>query len=175
MGATKQGYLAVLDKLIVTGQTDRAADADHPSDGELTDLARGFARKLGFTTLFAEVDKDTLVDLRDAYNDGREPERLDFRQVAAALGKLGVESHLEQHSGTVTLFAGPWHTPNADGVPRRVVSLGPGDGLLGDAAGWTDQLSYGPPDGDGEKVAEFARPGEVAARIAAMVTRIVGA
>ena len=176
MGAVKDAYQRVLDDLIATGRAERAEDATYPTDAELTDMARTAAARIGAGPLFTDVDSLTLVDLRDAYNDGREPELLDFNQVVAALAAHGVEAHVEDTSGaTATLFAGPWHLPNADGVIRRAVSLGPGHYAPDDSpVGYTDQLSYGPATAtdDGENVEDHARPSEVARGIADMLAQI---
>ncbi len=172
MATINERYLKTLDILTATGRAERAEDADYPTDDELIAMTREAARQVGAVTLFTTIDPEILVDLRDAYNEGREPGLLDFGQVVTALAALGVEADIEQHGGTATLFAGPWHLPNADGVLRRAVSLGPGDGP--GASGYTDQLSYGPatlPD-QGENVNDHARPSEVAQGIADMIDRI---
>jgi len=177
MGAVKDAYLRVLDDLTATGQAERAEDTDYPTDEQLIDMARTAAARTGHGALFdRRIDNDTLGDLSDAYNSGREPELLDFGQVIAKLAALGVEAHVEDTSGgTATLFAGPWWLPNADNAPRRAVSLGPGHYAPGGPVGYTDQLSYGPATtDDGENVEDHARPSEVARAIADMVSRMVG-
>lgn len=179
MGAVKETYLRLLDALQERGTAARVQPDPLPDDDELTLMAREVAAQLGAADLLAEIDDGTLADLRDAYNEGRQPGRLDFDVVVRKLGTLGVAAHVDHTSGdTATLYAGPmadW--PDNDGVRRRAVSLGPGayDGPRGsNPYGHTHELGYGDTDGhdDGVSLREDAQPTEVATRIAGAVVEV---
>jgi hypothetical protein len=185
MGAIKDKYLELLDLLTVAGRDDRAKPEPLPTDQQLWERARGFAAAIDAEGLLAEkLDKLEVVDLRDAYNEGRLPDRLNFDQVSTELAKLGIESEVEHTSGgCATLFAGPkadWCDDN--GQRPRCVSLGPGSfseersGVLCGAYGLTYEMSYGDVDGEsesGESVPDGAMPADVAAGIAAIVRQEV--
>jgi len=99
MGAVKEKYLHLLDALQARGAAARVQPDRLPSDEELIRLAREVAEQLDAAELLEHVDDSTMMELRDAYDEGRQPGLLDFDAVVRTLGTLGVAAHVEHTSG----------------------------------------------------------------------------
>lgn len=177
MGAVKEMYLTMLDRLQEQGGLHAAEHAELPGDMELIWTARRILMGEGVAELLDEVDEVTLVDLRDAYDEGRKPDIIDLDEVVNQLAKLGVPAYVEQTGGgCATIYAGtPQSWPDQYGDRRYAAAAGPG-WFEGPAwtkgRGHTDEFYFGPDDDgdtDGDSVPDKAQPPQIAQMIAGVV------
>ena len=175
MAAIKETYLNLLDGLTAAGKHARSLPTRPPTDEQLLTLARQIADRMGAARLLDAADRPTLTGLRDAYNEGRRPDRLDVEQVVAALGRRSVSTFLlETSGGTWTLYAGePDRRHELDDPRRHPVSFGPLDWSPTEVTARAEETTYGPtgPDEYGDYVQLGDMPEDVAEAIAAQVRK----
>lgn len=175
--ATKDRWLDLLDEMESAGREARKNPGKEPTDQQLVDLAGDLADKMGHPELLeGGAHPDMLVDLHDAFREGRRPDVLDFDQVVDELRNLGVPAAvLHTSGGTATLYAGRLDDSyDADDPRRYPVSMGPGNFEVGEgrhSEGNVTEIGAGPTrhDGPGYDIGEWSLPTEVAAAIATLV------
>ncbi|MGI5214825.1 hypothetical protein [Plantactinospora sp. CA-290183] len=108
-----QDWLNLLDVTTAWGEASRRNDTGLPTDDELW----AHARRHRAIRLHEKVDEDILTALRDAFNDGRQPDRIDMDAVVAAVSRRGHPAVVKHTGGnTATIYAGTTHTdPNGIG------------------------------------------------------------
>ncbi len=103
MDPNDQHWLALLDIFAAWGEAGAKNDTSLPTDDELWAAARQGAG----TGLSEQIDADLLAELREAFNSGRQPTRIDMQAVAEALHDRGHRAYVEHTGGgTATLYAG---------------------------------------------------------------------
>jgi hypothetical protein len=112
---------ALYDTLAARGRADAAADAPPPTDAHLWAWARRHVPSLP-----ERIERCTMVDLRAAYHEGRQPTRIDLGAIVQALRERGYPARVEHTGGnTATLHAGR-QAPDRPGERRWAVCAGPG-------------------------------------------------
>jgi hypothetical protein len=115
-------WLALLDAVTAWGEASARNDTPLPTDDQL----RAQARSLAGTCLPGQLDAHLLAELRDAFNDGRQPSRIDLQALADVVRERGYHAHVEHTGGnTATLYAGRQISDRA-GDPRWSAAAGPG-------------------------------------------------
>lgn len=182
MARPKEMWLTLLDDMEAAGKTGRRAPDPIPDDAALVMLARVVASRRVIENLLDRVDKETIIDLRDAYDQGRQPRLLDFDQVLDELHKLDVPACiLHTSGGTGTLYAGEPDPDRYEEDDRCYypVSMGPGDFEADEnrhTTGDLDDITAGTTRHD-EGVFDMeygAMPADVAAAIATLVAEEQG-
>ncbi|MGI5213334.1 hypothetical protein [Plantactinospora sp. CA-290183] len=171
---TTKDWLNLLELTKAWGEASRRNDTPLPTDHELWTWARSH-RTLD---LPKQVDIDQLDDLRDAFNHGRQPHRIDMDAVIAEVTRRGHPAKIDHTGGnTATIYAGTTHT-DRNGDTQQAVAAGPG---------WfeapnhrkpfadTSEFTIGPDD-DGHgwsvSVPEHTTTAEVAALIVATIDEV---
>jgi hypothetical protein len=115
-------WRAHLDVVTAMGEASATHQLPLPTDEQLWAVSRAiFAPGLP-----EQVDDDLLGDLRDAFDEGRRPARLDLQVVADAINARGVSARVLNSGGnTATLYTGQ-ETLDAYGDARFSASAGPG-------------------------------------------------
>lgn len=174
MGSAKDIWIDMLDTAENKGRRDATHHGSLPSDEHLWAYARTLP---GGDSLSEHPDADMTVELRDAYNVGRQPTRIDLDAVVQAVRAAGHNAFVDMTGGnTATLYAGlPVADNDDDGRLRWSAVAGPGwfEGL-----GWTRpfadtaEFSVGPDDqgvSDGPIVPAYTYPAQVAALIVEVI------
>jgi hypothetical protein len=137
----------VYRKLTTLGRNTAKHDMPPISDTELWAYAAAVA-----PTLYPadEPDADELADLRAAYDEGRQPDRIDMFRLAAMIRDRGVSAYVEHTGGgCATILAGDTYT-DMRGDVRHAVEAGPGVFPTHTTAyGTRDDFWIGP-DNDGD-------------------------
>lgn len=171
MGAIKERYNRVLDLLTERGKLARRLDLALPSDGELWRVAGGLEPDLFPAVGFTQIEVE---DLRDAYDEGRQPNVIDMVKLAEAIRALGVQADIDNSGGgTMLIYCGPSFPRQSDGEMHAAVTVGSGVCTLdngGGVVGAVGDFSWGPGDQDSDpgnyvQVHEFQRIGEMAPKI----------
>ena len=162
------GWVEHLDIITAWGEASAANQTPPPTDEQLWAATR-LRRDLH---LPEQIDSALLADLREAFNAGRQPTRIDLQAVAAAVNARGVRARvLHSSGGTATLYTGE-ETLDGYGDVRFSASAGPGY-FEGPAhttpAADTDEFGIGPHDTSwGIRVPHHATTNEVADLIVAV-------
>lgn len=184
MGAMKELYLTMLDKLTEAGLVARS-DAGTPTDKQLCDIAAAAITMEQFEAIASadQLDPLTLAEMKDAYLRGRYLNSVQFmEQVAEQLHRRGVAAVVDDANGGPTVHAGErsqW--PNSNSVRSRAVLLGVGahysdEELARYEPDWDvpSRLGFASLDDerDGEYVGDRVTPEQVAERMALLVQRV---
>lgn len=115
-------WLQHLDVITAWGQASAANHTPPPTDQQLWAVSRVRAD----LNLPEQVDPALLDQLREAFNTGRQPTRIDLQALADALHKRGYDAVVEHTGGnTATLYAGS-QFPDRHGQLRWSATAGPG-------------------------------------------------
>jgi hypothetical protein len=115
-------WLEHLDIITAWGEASAANQTPPPTDEQLWAASR-IRRDLN---LPEHIDTEKLAELREAFNTGRYPTRIDLQAVADALHRRGHHAVVEHTGGnTATLYAGR-QAPDRYGDPRWSAAAGPG-------------------------------------------------
>lgn len=185
MGAVNAMWLRLLEEIQVAGACGYEGQWTLLSDTGLRAQARVAADRIGAAELLNGIDGEQLEELREAYNEGRRPTRIDMQAVVEHVRKAGVYAYVEQTGGgTATIYAGTlseW--PDGHGDRRHAVAAGPGlfegRGTNGFTKPYADTSEFwiGPDDDGNEPVGspqivsppEHTHPAAVAALIVSAV------
>jgi len=115
-------WLQRLDIVTAWGEASARNGTPRPTDEQLWSTAR----RRQDLNLPKQIDADLLTELREAFNTGRHPTRIDLHAVADALHTRRHHAVVEHTGGnTATLYAGR-QVPDRNGDPRWSVAAGPG-------------------------------------------------
>ncbi|GAB3959420.1 hypothetical protein [Micromonospora vulcania] len=123
-----------------------------------------------------QIDNDLIAELRDAFNDGRQPTRFDMQAVVVEIARHGHHAHIGHSGGnTATIYAGSQHT-DQNGDARWAVTAGPGWFAKRDhrePVADTSEFQIGPDD-DAWTIAvpDHTSPTEVAALIVTVIEQV---
>jgi hypothetical protein len=141
-----QRWLQLLDVFTAWGEASARNGTPLPTEDQLwAEARRGKDPLVG-----EQIDPALLAELRDAFNDGRQPTRIDLQAVADAVTHRGHRAYVEQTGGnTATIYAGR-QVPDRYGEPRWSAVAGPG---WFEGPGWTKPFAdtsefHVGPDGD---------------------------
>ncbi|CCH17735.1 hypothetical protein [Micromonospora lupini] len=165
-------WLDLLEFLRAAGETDARNGTSLPTDHELWAVAHRSQR----VALPDQIDNDLLAELRDAFNDGRQPTRFDMQAVVVEVARHGHDAHIGHSGGnTATIYAGSQHT-DQNGDARWAVIAGPGwftEPARQAPVADTSEFQIGPDDDYWTiAVPDHTSPTEVAALIVAVIEQI---
>lgn len=159
MGAIKDKQIQLMDQLADRGRRDAAADEPHRTDEQLWAMAGlVMAHEYGLweevqalvaadPAYQARIDEE-IAELREWYNEGRRPDRIDLDLVVKALLRRGYEATIATESGGSYLIAvGPYFLDEENAV-RPCVTAGGDAWRSQDGETWCyiDAMSYGTGD-----------------------------
>lgn len=139
-------WLEHLDIVTAWGEASAANGTPPPTDDQLWAASRIRVD----LNLPEQIDAELLAQLREAFNTGRNPTRIDLHAVASALHERGHDAVVEHTGGnTATLYAGR-QVPDRYGDPRWSAAAGPGwYEAPGRREPWADTAEFAVgPDGD---------------------------
>ncbi len=111
-----------LDIVTAWGEASAGNQTPPPTDEQLWAASRIRAD----LNLPEQIDTELLEQLREAFDNGRKPTRIDLQAVADALHERGHHAYVEHTGGnTATLYAGR-QAPDRHGDPRWSAAAGPG-------------------------------------------------
>jgi hypothetical protein len=111
-----------LDIITAWGEASAANQTPPPTDEQLW----AYARVRQDLHLPEQVDAELLVQLRAAFNAGRQPQRIDLAAVADALRERGHDAVVEHTGGGVVVLYAGRQVPDRHGDPRWSAAFGPG-------------------------------------------------
>ncbi|MEU7922977.1 hypothetical protein [Micromonospora zamorensis] len=165
-------WLDLLEFVRESGETNARIGTSLPTDHELWAVAQRSQR----VVLPEQIDNDLLAELRDAFNDGRQPTRFDMQAVVVEIARHGHPARIDHSGGnTATIYAGSQHT-DQNGDARWAVTAGPGWFAKPDhqePVAETSEFQIGPDD-DAWTIAvpDHTNPTEVAALIVAVIEQV---
>ena len=120
MTSNIQRWLQLLDVFTAWGEASARNGTPLPSDDELWAAARRPPQPL----VPEQINPERLAELREAFNDGRQPTRIDLQAVADLVTRRGHHAYVEQTGGnTATIYAGR-QIPDRYGEPRWSAAAG---------------------------------------------------
>jgi hypothetical protein len=143
-----------LDIITAWGEASAISQTPPPTDNDLWAATRGRQD----LHLPDQIDTELVAQLREAFNYGRYPNRIDLQAVADALRERGHHAFIDHAGGGVAVLYAGRHMPDAHGNARWSAAARPG---RYQAPGWRDpfadphDLIVGP---DGDDVWELAVP-----------------
>ncbi|MEU8284233.1 hypothetical protein AB0C01_07825 [Micromonospora sp. NPDC048905] len=167
-----RNWLDLLEFVRAAGETDARNGTSLPTDHELWAVAHRSQRVVPPD----QIDNDLLAELRDAFNDGRQPTRFDMQAVVVEIARHGHPAHIDQSGGNAaTIYAVSQHTDQS-GDARWAVTAGPGWFAKPDhrePVADTSEFQIGPDDDTWTiAVPDHTSPTEVAALIVAVIEQV---